>query len=103
MLILTIHGTAYAVTRLPVPAEYRAAYRLTKGTGEGYDCAQDRRGNITCECADYIFRRREEDGSLCKHTLALVECGLFTTAQPVREYSHIAPIVDSTFAEPLTY
>lgn len=73
-LTLTIDGGTYQVERLDVQAPYVRAYRLTKRTGEHYDCSQDAKGHTTCCCGDWTFRHK--DGSLCKHLLALFQCGL---------------------------
>lgn len=68
---MDIRGTNYLVTI------YRHAQvvRLTKADGTAYDCCHTPHG-LTCDCADFIYRRREEDGSLCKHLQAVVKEGV---------------------------
>ncbi len=71
----------YAVARLePHASVARAAFRLTKLAGgapsERYDVREDSYG-LSCDCADYLWRR-DGTGLGCKHIQAALAVGLLT-------------------------
>lgn len=74
------HGNrfAYEVTLLrPNPAMgIPKAYRLQKAdNGTAYDCAVTAHG-VTCDCADFLYRRDGNDSLGCKHVQALRSFGM---------------------------
>jgi hypothetical protein len=72
-LTITINGTHYSVR--PNVGAACVAFRLRKPDGTVYDVARTEHG-LTCDCPDFIFNREGRDPAGCKHTKAMVACGL---------------------------
>lgn len=70
---LGIDDTLYLLTNLSPNPVANPSIRLTKASGEHYDCSTRFKQN-TCTCPDYIIRR-ERYGDSCKHLLALEAVG----------------------------
>jgi hypothetical protein len=88
---LVINGTCYSVKPVPGcdPQLVRRAFSLEKVKLAGelpdpdrpahdgyYHVVESARGNVSCDCPDFIFRREGQDPRGCKHVLACQAAGL---------------------------
>jgi hypothetical protein len=75
-LTLTINGVYYRVTPFPITGSVATkVFRLRKADGTHYTVASTLDG-LSCDCADYTFRRDGIDSAGCKHIKAMVAVGL---------------------------
>src|SRR5262249_53970367 len=71
-LALSINGVDYNVRPIPVTGAIASRlYLLDKPDGSTYSVAQTLDG-LSCDCADFTFRRDGIDPNGCKHIKALV-------------------------------
>jgi hypothetical protein len=84
--ILAIKGVPYAAEAIDAGECGTAAFRLCKLAGdfEVYDVVRTWYGEVTCDCADFEFRRRGTGLGPCKHGRACVDAGLM-------EAPHVGP------------
>jgi hypothetical protein len=95
-VVLEARGVAsYRFEPIDPGPDNTVAFRLTKQAGQGdvYDVARDRFGLVTCDCGDYLFRRKGVTAIPCKHGKMLIDAGLIAPPSP-------APIADVYPDEP---
>jgi hypothetical protein len=97
-LTLAINGTHYSVR--PNQGAACAAFRLKKPDGTVYDVARTPHG-LTCDCPDFTFHREGRDPAGCKHTKAMVACGLLASdpAATAPHHQETAPMEEPTLTE----
>jgi hypothetical protein len=97
-LTLSINGTHYSVR--PNQGAACVAFRLKKADGTVYDVARTEDG-LTCDCPDFIFHRDGLDPAGCKHTKAMVACGLLAPdpAATTTPNEETAPMEEPTLTE----
>lgn len=75
-LILLIDNDAYDISPLPGGSGVRRAWRLRKlpreegGAVAVYD-VREIGSRLTCDCQDFIYRRKDETRQHCKHSSAI--------------------------------
>lgn len=77
--LLTIGSSSYGYRCYPGSGECRRIVRLFTDAGFGndsYDVSFHREHNPLCTCPDFVYRRRDEDGSACKHIRGVESLGL---------------------------
>jgi len=66
--------TYYKLTRVELgdASEVAEAWTFQKKDGTNYTVSRDAHG-ISCECPDFVFRHKDEQGLCCKHAAALLD------------------------------